>query len=83
MSSSSPLKVGVIGAGGIARSVHLPSLNDLPDAEVVALCDLIEERATKQAERFGIPRTYTLYREMLDKEKLDAVFALVGAAPWM
>ena len=77
MSSNSPLKIGVIGCGGIARSVHLPSLSDLPDAEVVALCDLIEERATKQAERFGIPRTYTLLREMFEQEELDAVFALV------
>ncbi len=72
-----PLKVGVIGAGGIARSVHLPSLSDIPDANVVALCDIIEDRATKQAEIHSIPRTYTLYREMLEQEDLDVVFALV------
>ncbi len=72
-----PLKVGVIGAGGIARSVHLPSLSELPEANVVALCDVIESRATQQAERFSVPRTYTLYREMFEQEDLDAVFALV------
>jgi virulence factor len=77
MSSDGRLKVGVIGAGGIARSMHLPSLGDMPDVEVVALCDLIEQRATEQAARYNVPRTYTLYREMLAKERLDAVFVLV------
>ncbi len=75
--SEEPLKVGVIGAGGIARSVHLPSLSELPDANVTALCDLIESRAVEQAERHSVPRTYTLYREMLAGEDLDAVFVLV------
>ncbi len=71
------IRIGVIGAGGIARGVHLPSLTELPGAEVVAICDIIEERATQQASRFHIPRTYTLYHEMLKKEKLDAAFVLV------
>ena len=80
MSDVKQLTVGVIGAGGIARSVHLPSLSEIPGVRVVALCDLIEQRAVEQAERFEIPRTYTLYREMLEREDLDAVFALVEPA---
>jgi virulence factor len=77
MMSGERLNVGVIGAGGIARSVHLPSLSEIEGASVVAVCDLIESRAAEQAERFGIPRTYTLFRRMLDAEDLDAVFVLV------
>ena len=77
MSTSRKLKVGVIGAGGIARSVHLPSLADIELAEVVAICDLVEERAIEQAERFAIPTTYSLYKKMLAREDLDAVFVLV------
>jgi predicted dehydrogenase len=75
--SSEPLKVGVIGIGGLARSVHLQSLSELPGAEIVALCDIVVSRATEQAERFSVPRTYTVYHEMLAKEDLDAVFVLV------
>jgi predicted dehydrogenase len=74
------LKVGVIGAGGIARNVHLPSLAELDDIELVAICDIIRERATAMADRHGIPRVYTLYREMFEQEKLDAVFVLVEPA---
>jgi len=74
------LKVGVIGAGGIARNVHLPSLADMDDIKLVAICDIIRERAETMAEGYGIPRVYTLYREMFEEEKLDAVFVLVEPA---
>ena len=71
------MKVGVIGAGGIARNVHLPSLNEMQDGEVVAICDLVESRAKKLAEQYQIPRVYAVYHEMLAQETLDAVFCLV------
>lgn len=74
------LRVGVIGTGGIARNVHLPSLHDMGDVEVVALCDIINERASAMAQLYGVPRVYTLYREMLAAEDLDAVFVLVEPA---
>ena len=77
MSKNRTLKVGVIGAGGIAHGVHLPSLSEIEGVDIVAICDLVESRAQEQAERFSIPRTYTLVREMLGTEELDAVFALV------
>ncbi len=74
--AAAKLRVGVIGAGGIAGKVHLPALGELDDAEVVAVCDLIERRAARAAEEHGIPATYVLYPEMLQKEELDAVFVL-------
>lgn len=81
MSSSSTsggeVKVAVVGAGGIARSVHLPSLSEMPDVKIVAICDLIPERAREQAEKWGIPKTYTLMREMFANEDIDAVYCLV------
>jgi len=33
------LKVGVVGAGGIAVESHLPVLQNLKNVEVVAICD--------------------------------------------
>jgi predicted dehydrogenase len=80
--SQAPVRVAIIGAGGIARGVHLPSLNDMPDVEIAAVCDLVETRARAMAEKYGIPKVYTLYKEMLVKERdgLDAVFVLVEPA---
>ena len=71
------VKVAVIGAGGIARGVHLPSLADMEDVEIVAVCDLLEDRAADLAEKFAIPRVYTTYRKMLADVQADAIYALV------
>jgi len=69
------LKVGVIGCGGIANGKHLPSIKKNGLAEIVAVCDLIVERAEKAKAEYGTPETrvYTDYKELL-KEDLDAVF---------
>jgi len=75
--SADRVRIGIVGAGGIARGVHLPSLSEMPDVEVAAISDLVAERSAGLAERFGIGRTYLSYREMLDRESLDAIFVLV------
>lgn len=76
MASDKKVRVGVIGAGGVSTGVHLPALRLVESAEVIAVCDIIEDRAKHAAESFSIPETYTLYGEMLAKSDLDAVFVL-------
>jgi predicted dehydrogenase len=71
------VRVGVVGAGSMAKRVHLPSLTEIEGAEVVAICDIVPERAQELAQTFSIPGVYTLQREMLEKESLDATVALV------
>jgi len=73
---SGKVRVGIIGCGGIANSVHLPSLRDIEAAEVVAVCDIVEERARKAADEYGPAGVHTLYQRMLAEEELDAVFVL-------
>ena len=65
------LKVGIIGCGRISV-MHLVSASNLEEAELVCCCDIIEERANQVAEKYNI-KAYTDYKEMLDKEQLDAV----------
>lgn len=68
------LKIGIVGCGGIANGKHLPALHDLKEVELVAFCDLIEERAEKAAKEFGTPeaKVFTDYKKML-AEDLDIV----------
>jgi myo-inositol 2-dehydrogenase/D-chiro-inositol 1-dehydrogenase len=47
--------------------------------ELVACCDVDEERARRCARDFGIPRVYTDHRAMLEREELDC--ALVAMHP--
>ncbi|WP_158560800.1 Gfo/Idh/MocA family protein [Paenibacillus contaminans] len=63
------LKVGIVGARGLST---LLGFQAIPDAEVVALCDLHEGVLKEQAERFGIPHTYRIYEDMLESD-IDAV----------
>jgi predicted dehydrogenase len=69
--------IGVIGAGGIARSVHLPSLAAIGEAKLRAICDIVPGKADEAAQAFNIPRAYLSYYDMLARETLDAVYVLV------
>lgn len=69
---SEKVKIGIIGTGSISN-LHMAAYRKLPDAEVVACCDLNEERAKKYAEKYGIPHVFTDYRELLKMKEIDAV----------
>jgi predicted dehydrogenase len=71
---SRKLRVGIIGSGGIASGVHIPNYEKLKDrVEIVAVTDVVKERAEKCAEQFSIPSTFASYEEMLDQVELDAI----------
>ncbi len=69
------LKIGIIGCGGIANGKHMPSLAKLDDVEMVAFCDIVEERADKAARDYGVEgaKVYTDYRELLEDKSIDIV----------
>ncbi|KQZ85892.1 oxidoreductase [Microbacterium sp. Root166] len=50
-----PVGVGIIGAGNISDQ-YLSNLTRFPDVRVLAIADLIEDRAREQAEKYGVPR---------------------------
>jgi len=72
------LKVGIIGAGGIADYAHIPGWKNLSEeVELVAICDIIAERAARSAEANDIPYAYGSAEEMLARHKLDIVSVCV------
>jgi predicted dehydrogenase len=71
-------KVACVGAGGLANSVHYPSVLECADlAELVAICDLDESRLNATADKYGVPARYTDLRAMLAEADLDAVYAIM------
>ena len=70
------VKIGIIGAGSISAS-HLAAYRENPDAEVVAICDIVKERAEERARQFNIKGVYSSADEMLSQEQLDAVSVCV------
>ena len=58
------LKIGVVGMGGIGNR-HAEIYAKSPLSELVAVCDIIPERADKAAAKLGCPKFYSV-QEMLD-----------------
>ena len=71
------VRVALIGAGGMANSVHYPSLAEFEDVAIVGLCDLVQDKLNQTADRFKIERRYTDYRKMLDETVPQAVYVLM------
>jgi predicted dehydrogenase len=65
------IRVGVVGAGWIARQ-HRQVLDSVAEAELVAVCDLDVERAGELAAGAGA-RVYRDWRDLLDREDLGAL----------
>lgn len=55
---AAPVGVGIIGAGNISDQ-YLTNLTKFPDVRVLAVGDLVEERARAQADKYGVPRAGT------------------------
>jgi predicted dehydrogenase len=65
-------RVGIIGAGGIAKGVHAPGWQSLPNVSVVAVADINKPSASALAMEFTVPHVFTDYNELL-KMDLDCV----------
>ena len=63
------VRLGMIGCGVIG-TIHLQMAVKSPDLEIVAVADLIEERAKKAAEDFGVGTYYLSGDEMLDDDRI-------------
>lgn len=66
------VNVGLVGLGLVCES-HLKAYVAHPDANVIAVCDLDGERARAIAAKYGIPKSYTSYDEMLKDPEVNTV----------
>jgi UDP-N-acetylglucosamine 3-dehydrogenase len=73
------LNIGIVGCGGLPQGLLLPCLATIPPLQLVAACDLVEEKAREVAERYGAEFWTVEWRELLAVEGLDGV--IVAAPP--
>ncbi len=64
-------KAGIVGCGNIFP-MHAVSISKQENVELVAVCDVKEDRAKARAKEFNC-KYYLDYKEMIDKEELDVV----------
>jgi predicted dehydrogenase len=75
------IRVGIIGAGGIVGSVHIPGLRKMPNVEIVAVANRSLESSQRAAKEFAIPRAHADWQQLLAAKDIDAV--LIGTWPYM
>jgi predicted dehydrogenase len=73
------IRIGVLGAGDVARHTYLPGIARLHQEgvlEFTAVCDAIEDRVRDAAATYGIPTALTSYDALLTRDDIDAVVNL-------
>ncbi|WP_135555265.1 Gfo/Idh/MocA family protein [Paenibacillus cymbidii] len=72
---SKKVRVAIIGCGGIANGKHMKSLAKVEQAEMVAFCDIVVERAHKAAADYGAAgaKVYENFRDLLQDGSIDVV----------
>lgn len=74
---SGKLRVGVVGCGGIAQMMHLPTLAERPDLfEIVAIADISEAVLNAVGDRYHVARRSRDFRDIAKNPGVDAVFIL-------
>lgn len=65
--------VGVIGAGSIAELAHFPSIQQIPQARLVAAADPVTEYRDRAVSKWGASAAYEHYEQMLERDDIDLV----------
>ena len=70
------LKIGMVGVGAIS-GIYLENITKtFKEIELVAVCDLIKERALNAQEKYNIPKVYDTMYELFEDEEIDIVLNL-------
>lgn len=67
------MKIGIVGAGAIARRGHLPVYRTIPEIEIVGIADLDLSLAKKVAAEFDIPRSVPDCEALLEDDSIELV----------
>ena len=75
------IRIGLVGAGGIARARHVPGLRALPGVEIVAVASRTPESTARAAAELAIPRVHAGWEELVADPDIDAV--IVATWPYL
>jgi len=67
------LRIGLVGVGAAAQVNHIPAWKKIEGVELVGLCDRDPEKASRVAQKFGIPRVHARVDDLLADDEIDAV----------
>lgn len=69
-----PVRIGILGAARINRAALIRPAANVPQVEVAAIAARDKDRAEKQARKFGVPKVFGSYADLLADRDIDAVY---------
>lgn len=82
-STGRQIRIAMVGAGGMAASVHYPSLRSFDDVDIVAVCEQSRDRLDSTCDQFAIPADSRFhcpgpadYQAVLEEVKPDGVYVI-------
>ena len=77
------VRIAMVGAGGMASSVHYPSLRSFDDVDIVAVCEQSRDRLDETCDRFDIAPDSRFhctdpndFQAVLEEQKPDGVYVI-------
>lgn len=67
-----PIRFGIVGCGAIGPT-HAGVLKQIPEAQLVAVADLLPDRAQAMAQKFGVERVYKTDAQLIADKNVDVV----------
>ncbi len=67
------IKVGAVGLGRLGKQHAENIAFKIPNAELTAVCSIVQEEVDEVVKAWGIPYGYTSFEEMLTNKELDAI----------
>jgi predicted dehydrogenase len=82
MSDLSPIRIGIIGAGGIVKTRHMPGLRAIPGVQITQVCNRSVESSQAFCREYA-PEAQVVesWYELAASKEVDAV--LIGAHPYL
>lgn len=74
-----PIKIGIVGCGRATTVLHLPALQFVPGAKVVALADTDREALHRASKPLAVEQCVFDYRVLLDNPTIEAIAICVPA----
>lgn len=75
------IRIGIVGAGGVARARHIPGFRALPGVEIAGVCNQRRESSNRVARDCDIPRIFESWEHLVESEEIDAV--VIGTWPYL
>jgi predicted dehydrogenase len=79
--ADTPIRIGLVGAGAIARDRHIPGFRAIPGVEIAGVANRSRASSEQVAGQFDIPRVYDTWEDVIADDGIDAI--VIGTWPYL